>query len=109
MVDGDIGVEGEGLAGLHGDHVCAGAGAAADIAPEVGGREIRHRGVVVGVFADVLVHGELLGSEPELLEDVVGRDVSDAQREGCKEGRELHGARRDGVAEMLSWSGVSGS
>ena len=91
VVDGNIGRKREIIAGLEVDNGCAGTRGASHVTTQIVGREAGHRRVLVGVLADVLVHGELLGPEAELLEDVVARDIGHAQSEGGEEGGELHG------------------
>ena len=94
MVHGSVGCPRERVAGSDAGDGGAGTGAAAFVAPQVVGREAGDGRVVVGVFADILVDGKLLGANAELLEDVVARDVGHAQGEGGEEGGELHGYGR---------------
>lgn len=82
----------ERVSGLDVDNAGGAAVEAALVAPQVRGAQRRHGRVVVCVLPDVLVHGELGAGHGELLEDVVGRDVADGQRQGRRDGEDaFHG------------------
>ena len=103
MVHSRVEGEGELVAGLHGDGLGAVADLPADIAPQVGRRQIRHRAVLepgrVGVAADVLP-GRVLGpAGRELLEDVVAGHAVDGEGRGGGEVKEgLHRGAAEGIS-----------
>jgi hypothetical protein len=72
MIHGGVGCERHRAAGSDGLHGGAGAANAADVAAQVVGGEICDWGIVVGVWADVLVLCAFDGVGGEVLEDVWG-------------------------------------
>lgn len=115
--------EGEGRAGLDVDCCRIGTRGAADIAPQIVGRESwravsksharaaertgGHTGdwrVVVGVLPNMLVLAELGGAQRQLDSDVVGRDAVDSQREGGRGSEEaLHGRGKENKKRLVSF------
>lgn len=98
MIHGNVGVEGELIASPHGDGLGAVAGLAADVAPQVSGRQVLHGPVLepfrVRVPADVRPRRIRGPTSRELMEDVVARDG--VGREGGSRGemeQRLHDER----------------
>jgi len=86
VIHGLIRGECESVASCYGERNCVGTGGPTDVASQVIGRETGDRGVVVGVFPQVLVYAELLVVDGQLLENVVARDFGHGQRQRGDEG-----------------------
>jgi len=84
MIDGNIGSESEGIAGLDGHCHRASTAGATNIAPQVVGRQTGHGGIVVCVFPD---RCRLCVAHAKCLENIMRVCT---QGEGCYE-TELHG------------------
>jgi len=91
VVDRSVELEGERAAGSDRDSLGVAASGGTDVAPQVVGVEVGDGGVVVGVLSDVLPGRVRDAVDRELLEDVMGRNLADGQRQGRgTEKRSLH-------------------
>lgn len=89
MIDRGVGIESESVTSPDSDGLGVRA-ARTNVAPQVIGVEVDDWMVKVGVLADVLVDRIFVAVDGELLEDVVGRDVADGQRQGGSTQELLH-------------------